>query len=104
MERGRLSGLLDTAPLEVKAIVMGANGTATYASRGNFLPYFVTTEALLVLSGEGEETKLRGITLDVVGAFTEAVGMEVFRRHDNSDVRWHQDGQRTLAGVQLPLL
>lgn len=55
--------------LLVKAIIMGANGTATYASRGNFLPYFVTTEA------------------------------EVFRRHDISDLRWHQEEHRALVGV-----
>lgn len=33
----------------------------------------------LVLQGEGEETELRGITMDAVGTFAEAVGKDVFR-------------------------
>lgn len=39
----RLSGLLDTAPIKVKAVVTGTIGSAAQASRANFLPYFAPT-------------------------------------------------------------
>lgn len=79
----RLSGLLDTAPLKVKAVVTGAIGSAAHASREKFLPYFALTmnklSTFLVLTGEGEEVELRGITMDAIGTFAEAVGKEEFR-------------------------
>ncbi|TCD64614.1 hypothetical protein EIP91_003848 [Steccherinum ochraceum] len=79
----RLAGLLDTAPLAVKAVIVGAIGSAAHASKEKFLPYFEPTMAkfqhFLVLTGEGEEQELRGITMDAVGTFSEAVGKEVFR-------------------------
>jgi hypothetical protein len=79
----RLAGLLDTAPLSVKAVVTGAIGSAAHASKENFLPYFQPTmdrlKHFLVLTGEGEEIELRGITMDAVGTFSEAVGKDVFR-------------------------
>jgi importin-4 len=79
----RLAGLLDTAPLSVKAVVTGAIGSAAHASREKFLPYFQPTmehlKHFLVLTGEGEEQELRGISMDAVGTFAEAVGKEAFR-------------------------
>ncbi|KDR80526.1 hypothetical protein GALMADRAFT_240827 [Galerina marginata CBS 339.88] len=79
----RLAGLLETAPLPVKAVVTGAIGSAAHASKEGFLPYFQPTmnhlANFLTLSAEGEETELRGITMDAIGTFAEAVGKEVFR-------------------------
>lgn len=79
----RLSGLLDSAPLKVKAVVTGAIGSAAHASKERFLPYFQPTmdklQHFLILAGEGEETELRGIAMDAVGTFAEAVGKEAFR-------------------------
>ncbi|KAF8347702.1 armadillo-type protein [Amanita rubescens] len=64
----RLAGLLET----------GAN-----PRQDRFLPYFQPTmdrlQHFLVLTGEGEETELRGITMDAIGTFAEAVGKDVFR-------------------------
>ncbi|KAG5652615.1 hypothetical protein H0H81_004344 [Sphagnurus paluster] len=79
----RLGGLLESAPLPVKAVVTGAIGSAAHASKSRFLPYFQPTMAhlqhFLVLTGEGEEIELRGITMDAIGTFAEAVGKDVFR-------------------------
>ncbi|KAG5647451.1 hypothetical protein DXG03_009382 [Asterophora parasitica] len=79
----RLGGLLESAPLSVKAVVTGAIGSAAHASKSRFLPYFQPTMAhiqhFLVLTGEGEEIELRGITMDAIGTFAEAVGKDVFR-------------------------
>jgi importin-4 len=79
----RLSGLLETAPLTVKAVVTGAIGSAAHASKDQFTPYFQETmhrmQHFLVLTEEGEETELRGITMDTVGTFAEAVGKDLFR-------------------------
>lgn len=79
----RLSSLLESAPLAVKATVTGAIGSAAHASKEAFLPYFTQTmqrmQPNLALTGEGEEQDLRGVTLDTVGTFAEAVGKENFR-------------------------
>jgi importin-4 len=79
----RLSGLLETAPIPVKSVVTGAIGSAAHASKEQFVPYFEPTmqhlQHFLVLTGEGEEIELRGITMDAVGTFAEAVGKEKFR-------------------------
>lgn len=79
----RFVGLLDVAPLSVKAVIIGAIGSAAHASGDKFLPYFHTTTNLLnsnlFLTGEGEEVELRGITMDALGTFAEAVGKDVFR-------------------------
>jgi hypothetical protein len=79
----QLSSLLATAPLPVKATVTGAIGSAAHASKERFLPYFAETmqrmQPHLLLKEEGEETDLRGVTLDTVGTFAEAVGKENFR-------------------------
>ncbi|TFK52121.1 ARM repeat-containing protein [Heliocybe sulcata] len=79
----RLAVLLDSAPLSVKAVVTGAIGSAAHASKDKFLPYFQPTmdriKHFLLLTGEGEETELRGITMDAIGTFAEAVGKETFR-------------------------
>lgn len=78
-----LSGLLLTAPLPVKSVVIGAIGSASHAASTNFMPYFQPTMQHLVqflaLTGEGEEQELRGITMDAIGTFSEAVGKEPFR-------------------------
>ncbi|KAL4066077.1 ARM repeat-containing protein [Scleroderma citrinum] len=78
-----LARLLDTAPISVKAVVTGAIGSAAHASKNKFLPYFKPTmdklKHFLVLTGEGEESELRGIAMDAVGTFAEAVGADVFR-------------------------
>jgi importin-4 len=83
----RLAGLLDTAPIAVKSVVTGAIGSAAHASKQKFLPYFQPTmnrlQHFLVLTGEGEETELRGITMDAIGTFAEAVGKDVFRPYFN---------------------
>jgi hypothetical protein len=79
----RLAGLLETAPIPIKAVVTGAIGSAAHASKAKFLPYFQPTmdrlQHFLVLQGEGPEQELRGITMDAVGTFAEAVGVDVFR-------------------------
>ncbi|KAI0033386.1 armadillo-type protein [Vararia minispora EC-137] len=79
----RLSGLLESAPTSVKTVVVGAIGSAAHAAKSGFLPYFQPTmervKHFLVLTGEGEEQDLRGIAMDAVGTFAEAVGKEVFR-------------------------
>ena len=79
----RLSNLLENAPLTVKAVVTGAIGSAAHASKHGFLPYFPPTinriAQFLTLTGEGEETELRGISMDTIGTFAEAVGKDVFR-------------------------
>jgi hypothetical protein len=79
----RLAGLLETAPISVKAVVTGAIGSAAHASKDRFLPYFQPTmnhiAVFLSLTGEGEEIELRGITMDAIGTFAEAVGKDVFR-------------------------
>ncbi|KAF9525156.1 armadillo-type protein [Crepidotus variabilis] len=79
----RLAGLLETAPVKVKAVVTGAIGSAAHASKDKFLPYFQPTmhhiANFLTLTNEGEEIELRGITMDAIGTFAEAVGKDVFR-------------------------
>ncbi|KAF7790180.1 hypothetical protein EIP86_001132 [Pleurotus ostreatoroseus] len=79
----RLAGLLETTPSSFKQVIIGAIGSAAHASRDQFLPYFQPTmvhfERFLSLTGEGEEQELRGITMDAIGTFAEAVGKEVFR-------------------------
>lgn len=78
-----LAGLLTTAPLPVKAVVTGAIGSAAYASKERFLPYFQPTmehlQHFLLLTGEGEEIDLRGITMNTIGTFAEALGKDIFR-------------------------
>jgi hypothetical protein len=79
----RLANLLENAPLSVKAVVTGAIGSAAHASKQGFLPYFLSTinriAQFLTLTGEGEEIELRGISMDTIGTFSEAVGKDVFR-------------------------
>ncbi|KZS99884.1 ARM repeat-containing protein [Laetiporus sulphureus 93-53] len=79
----QLVGLLDSAPIPVKSVVIGALGSAAHASHEKFLPYFQPTmdrfQHFLILRAEGEEQELRGITMDAVGTFAEAVGKDMFR-------------------------
>ena len=78
-------GLLDTAPIPVKITVTGAIGSAAFASKEGFQPYFLETTKrivpFLLLQGEGEESTLRGVAIDTLGTFAEVVGREVFRPH-----------------------
>ncbi|KAG2121239.1 hypothetical protein DEU56DRAFT_984393 [Suillus clintonianus] len=64
-------------------VVTGTLGSAAHASKDKFLPYFQPTmnklQHFLILTGEGEETELRGIAMDAVGTFAEAFGVDVFR-------------------------
>ncbi|KAH9847616.1 ARM repeat-containing protein [Lenzites betulinus] len=95
----RLVGLLDTAPIPVKSVVIGAIGSAAHASKEKFLPYFAPSmnrfKHFLVLTGEGEEQELRGITMDAVGTFAEAVGKDVFKPYF-ADMM-----QQGFAGIEL---
>ena len=79
----RLSSLLDSAPLKVKAVVVGAVGSTAHASGEAFLPYFTNVfqslAPFLQLTGEGEESELRGTTMDAIGTFADAVGSDSFR-------------------------
>ncbi|KAL9938395.1 hypothetical protein V8E36_003018 [Tilletia maclaganii] len=79
----RLSVLLETASVKVKASVTGAIGSAAHASKEAFLPYFPRAVELmtphLLLTEDGDDLDLRGITTDTMGTFAEAVGKEAFR-------------------------
>ncbi|WFC99325.1 hypothetical protein MYAM1_002069 [Malassezia yamatoensis] len=79
----RLTGLLDTAPITVKATITGAIGSAAHAAKTNFVPYFDPMmrriQPFLQLTEEGDEMNLRGIATDTVGTFAEAVGKDLFR-------------------------
>jgi hypothetical protein len=79
----RLASLLESAPMVVKASVTGAIGSAAHASKSRFLPYFAPSmdrlQHFLVLTGDGDEANLRGIAMDCVGTFAEAVGADAFR-------------------------
>ena len=95
----RMAGLLETAPIPVKNVSIGAIGSAAHASRDKFLPYFQPTmarvEHFLVLTGEGEEQDLRGIAMDAVGTFSEAVGKDVFRPY------YPDLMQQAFSGIEL---
>jgi importin-4 len=76
------ASLLKTAPNKVKAVVIGAIGSAAHASKEKFLPYFepIIKELVpfLMLQGEGEEEELRGIAMDACGTFAESVPKDAF--------------------------
>lgn len=95
----RLVGLLETAPIAVKSVVIGAIGSAAHASHETFLPYFQPTmerfKHFLVLRGEGEEQELRGITMDAVGTFAEAIGKDHFRPYFGDMM------QQAFEGIQM---
>lgn len=95
----RLVGLLETAPIAVKSVVIGAIGSAAHASHEKFLPYFQPTmerfKHFLVLRGEGEEQELRGITMDAVGTFAEAIGKDHFRPYFGDMM------QQAFEGIQM---
>lgn len=79
----RFAHLLEVAPIPVKSVIIGAIGSAAHASSDKFLPYFQPTmdrlKNNLLLTNEGEEIELRGITMDAIGTFSEAVGKDIFR-------------------------
>ncbi|KAI7936220.1 hypothetical protein MJO29_015523 [Puccinia striiformis f. sp. tritici] len=63
--------------------VVGALGSAAYAAKGAFEPYFDVCmqhiTPFLSLKAEGEEQELRGVAQDTVGTSASAVGKEKFR-------------------------
>ncbi|KZS87926.1 ARM repeat-containing protein [Sistotremastrum niveocremeum HHB9708] len=79
----RLILMLDTTPIKTKSVITGAIGSAAHASKEKFAPYFEPTiqklSPHLQLTNEGEEIELRGITVDAIGTFAEAVGKDAFR-------------------------
>lgn len=95
----RLVGLLKTAPVTVKSVVVGAIGSAAHAAMEKFLPYFKPViEVLfhfLFLTGEGEEAELRGITMDAIGTFAEAIGKENFQPY------FHDTMKQAFQGIEL---
>ncbi|GHJ88473.1 hypothetical protein NliqN6_4875 [Naganishia liquefaciens] len=79
----KLLVLLETAPTKVKITVTGAIGSAAFASKEGFRPYFEETikriAQFFTLEGEGDEASLRGVALDTLGTFAEVVGKDMFR-------------------------
>lgn len=80
----RLVTMLDAQPTKVKAVVTGAIGSAAHAAKARFLPYFAPlmgklTAFLALGDDEGEVLELRGIAMDTIGTFAEAVGADAFR-------------------------
>jgi hypothetical protein len=79
----RLVPMIDSAPPKLKGTVVGAIGSAAYAAKGAFEPYFDVCmqhiTPFLSLRAEGEEQELRGVAQDTVGTLASAVGKEKFR-------------------------
>ncbi|KAJ9106381.1 hypothetical protein QFC21_001527 [Naganishia friedmannii] len=79
----KLLVLLESAPTKVKITVTGAIGSAAFASKEGFRPYFDETIKRIAqffqLEGEGDEASLRGVALDTLGTFAEVVGKDMFR-------------------------
>ncbi|KAF8578209.1 ARM repeat-containing protein [Ramaria rubella] len=79
----RLVALLDTVPIEIKSVIMGAIGSAAHSAKERFVPYFQATVAkvqqFLTLGDAVEEVELKGITMDALGTFAQAVGKETFQ-------------------------
>lgn len=79
----RLVPMIDSVPPKLKGTVVGAIGSAAYAAKGAFEPYFdVCMQRItpfLSLKGEGEEQELRGVAQDTVGTLASAVGKDKFR-------------------------
>ncbi|KAH8111270.1 hypothetical protein DFH11DRAFT_625890 [Phellopilus nigrolimitatus] len=77
------SGLPDTAPVKLKAVVTNKIGTTHAVS----LPYFPNIlqriSLFLQLFGEGSESNLRGFTMNAVRTFAEAAA----RRSPNARLR-----------------
>ncbi|EGG06329.1 uncharacterized protein MELLADRAFT_43549 [Melampsora larici-populina 98AG31] len=79
----RLVPMIDSTPLKLKGTVIGAIGSAAYAAKAGFEPYFdVCMQRItpfLSLKGESDEAELRGVVQDTVGTLASAVGKEKFR-------------------------
>lgn len=79
----RLVPMIDSAPPKLKGTVVGAIGSAAYAAKSAFEPYFdVCMQRItpfLSLTAEGDEQELRGVTQDTVGTLASAVGKDKFR-------------------------
>jgi len=79
----RLVILLETAPKDIQPIIIGAIGSAAHSAGARFQPYFEATiqklQHFLVLGDSVEETELKGIAMDTLGTFAQAVGKDGFR-------------------------
>ncbi|MBW0467502.1 hypothetical protein O181_007217 [Austropuccinia psidii MF-1] len=79
----RLLPMIESAPPKLKGTVVGAIGSAAYAAKAAFEPYFdfcmQQITPFLSLKGEGDEQDLRGVAQDTVGTLASAVGKEKFR-------------------------
>lgn len=79
----RLVPMIDSAPPKLKGTVVGAIGSAAYAAKGAFEPYFDACmqriTPFLSLKAEGDEMELRGVAQDTIGTLASAVGKEKFR-------------------------
>lgn len=79
----RLIVLLDTSPIDIQAVIMGAIGSAAHSAKERFTPYFQTTvskvQRFLTGGDSTEEVELKGIIMDSLGTFAQAVGKETFR-------------------------
>ena len=79
----RLLVLLENGSIPVKITVTGAIGSAAHAAKEQFRPYFDQTIKRLVpfltLSGQDDQSDLRGVATDTIGTIADAVGAEIFR-------------------------
>ena len=86
----RLIRMLESAPIKLKSIAVGAIGSSAHAAKEQFIPYFEPTMQrilpfleLVPEDGEtgeqGTKTDLRGVSQDTVGTLAESVGKDVFR-------------------------
>ncbi len=95
----RLIVLLESAPDSVKATVTGAIGSAAFASKEGFKPYFAESIKRLIpflsLEGEGDAAALRGVATDTIGTFAEVVGPDMFRPYFASMM------QHAIQGLEL---
>ncbi|KAG0148490.1 hypothetical protein CROQUDRAFT_669862 [Cronartium quercuum f. sp. fusiforme G11] len=79
----RLVPMINSAPPKLKGTVVGAIGSAAYAAKAAFEPYFDVCmqhiTPFLSLKAEGDEQELRGVAQDTVGTLASSVGKDKFR-------------------------
>ena len=77
-----LDPMLDILPNDIKAVIMGMIGSVAHSSKEHFVPYFQGTVAkvqqFLTLGDSVEEVELKGITIDSLRMFAQAVGKDTF--------------------------